>query len=377
MKTKLYTIFVMIIAALVSLHQEAKATIHTVQSGNFFFNPNSLNVTVGDTIKWVNTAGSHTTTSSNIPSGAATWDANLNSSTPTFLYKVTVAGTYDYVCTPHISMGMVGSFTASNPTNTLAVTPGNQNVGAASGNTSFNVASNTSWSASCSSSWCSCTPSGTGNGVITATYSANTSTLQRVATITVSASGVASQNVTVTQAGAAPTLTVSPSSQSVTTAAGTVSFTVSSNTSWTASSDQTWCTVTPSGSGNGTIVATYQANNAQQRTATISVNVTGLPTQTVTVIQDASNVGINEQDASSLAIYPNPVRTGLTISSSAGFDRETEVNIYNVNSVKVMGPVFIEGKLSVIDLSELQEGVYFVRVGSDKGSPVRKIVKVR
>ncbi len=56
--------------------------------------------------------------------------------------------------------------------------------------------------------------SGSGNGTITATYSANTTTSQRVGTITVNGGGI-SKDITVTQAPANQ-LDLSPSNQDVT-----------------------------------------------------------------------------------------------------------------------------------------------------------------
>lgn len=83
----------------------------------------------------------------------------------------------------------------------------------------------------------------------------------------------------------APTLSVTPPIRNVTAAAGSTSFSVSSNSTWTASSDQGWCTVTPSGTGNGTITANYILNNATSHTATVTVTAGGSVTRQVTVIQ--------------------------------------------------------------------------------------------
>jgi len=65
----------------------------------------------------------HTTTSSNIPFGAATWDESVNTANPFFEYIITTDGQYDYVCTPHVSMGMVASFTVTTATSVAAVNP--------------------------------------------------------------------------------------------------------------------------------------------------------------------------------------------------------------------------------------------------------------
>lgn len=94
-------------------------TKHTVQVGDDFFNPSSFTADVGDTVQWVFIPGSaeiHTTTSTSVPSGAASWDQLVNTANPTFEYIITEAGMYNYVCTPHASMGMTGVFTATFPT---------------------------------------------------------------------------------------------------------------------------------------------------------------------------------------------------------------------------------------------------------------------
>ena len=107
---------------------------------------------------------------------------------------------------------------------------------------------------------------------ITATYTQNTISSSRIAQITVTVTGAPPVTVTVTQA--APTLTVTPSTQNVTAASGSTTYSVTSNSYWTASSDQAWCTVTSNGTGSGTITAWYTANTVvASRTATITVTV--------------------------------------------------------------------------------------------------------
>jgi plastocyanin len=85
--------------------------VRNIKVEDYEFKPSSLTVNLGDTIRWFLDDGSHTTTSTTIPSAAASWNAPVNSSNPVFIYVPTVAGTYSYKCVPHASMGMVGSFT--------------------------------------------------------------------------------------------------------------------------------------------------------------------------------------------------------------------------------------------------------------------------
>ncbi|MEI6062249.1 MAG: BACON domain-containing carbohydrate-binding protein [Bacteroidota bacterium] len=180
----------------------------------------------------------------------------------------------------------------------LTVTPANQNVSTTAGNTTFAVSSNSTWTTSSNAAWCTVTPSGTGDGTLVANFTANTLVTSRIATITVTAAGLTPVAVTVTQSGTSPTLLVAPANQNVPSPLGNTSFTVTSNSAWTASSDASWCTVTPSGTGNGAITASYQENTSSSgRTANISVVVAGLPAVIVTVNQAAA--------AFYLAVDPN------------------------------------------------------------------------
>ena len=90
----------------------AYATTHTVTVQDFSFSPSTISVSVGDVITWNWVSGSHTTTSTSVPAGAATWGNPMNSGATTFSYTVTMAGTYNYECTIHPSL-MTGSFTAT------------------------------------------------------------------------------------------------------------------------------------------------------------------------------------------------------------------------------------------------------------------------
>lgn len=174
-------------------------------------------------------------------------------------------------------------------TPTLLVSPANQNVSSVAGTTVFSVTSNSDWTANSNQTWCTITPSGSGNGNISADYSENTSGVQRLASITIEVPGLTPVVVTVTQGIPAATLTVSPSNQNVTSEAGTTSFSVSSNSSWIAESNQNWCSVTPSGSATGTITANYEENTSlSPRIASITVTVAGLTPVVVTVTQDAA-----------------------------------------------------------------------------------------
>ena len=164
--------------------------------------------------------------------------------------------------------------------------------------TSVTVASNTTWSASTTASWLLFSPStGSGNGSVMIAVQANLATTARTVTIefrTTSGSPQVTQTLTVTQPGTAtvsPSLSLSLSSWSVPSAStGSTSVSVTSNTTWSASSDAAWLTVSPaSGFNNGSATLSAQANTASaSRSATVTFTTTsGSPqvTRTVSVTQ--------------------------------------------------------------------------------------------
>ena len=86
----------------------SQATVHLITVADFQFNSASENAIIGDTITWTWVSGSHTTTcdpainsSTSLPAGAAVWNSNISSASPSFSYVLTVAGTYNYLCLPH------------------------------------------------------------------------------------------------------------------------------------------------------------------------------------------------------------------------------------------------------------------------------------
>lgn len=110
-----YILFVALLALLSAPVISHAATI-IVEVENYEFDPSSFTANVGDTIIWSWDEGFHTTTSYIIPGGAASWDQPINSGSTTFTYVPTVAGNYDYICSPHASIGMTGNFTVTGTT---------------------------------------------------------------------------------------------------------------------------------------------------------------------------------------------------------------------------------------------------------------------
>ncbi|HLG36035.1 MAG TPA: T9SS type A sorting domain-containing protein [Bacteroidia bacterium] len=87
------------------------------------FVPSIANAVCGDTIRWVNGNGTHTTASTTIPVGAASWNSP-NLTTAGYTYVVTVAGTYNYVCHPLTGGHMNASIVVTCSVGIPSVAPG-------------------------------------------------------------------------------------------------------------------------------------------------------------------------------------------------------------------------------------------------------------
>lgn len=90
----------------------ALANTITVQVKNYQFSPSVVNAVVGDVIQWKWQNGSHTTTSTSVPVGASSWNHNIDASSTSFSYTLTVEGVYKYWCIPH-SPNMAGQINVS------------------------------------------------------------------------------------------------------------------------------------------------------------------------------------------------------------------------------------------------------------------------
>ena len=151
----------------------------------------------------------------------------------------------------------------------------------------FTISSNISWTVSSSASmWLTVSPSaGSNNGTATVKVTANNATSQREGTITIRGGNII-RMIKVTQPGVSAYLTVSRSYMSLSASGSSSTFSVSSNTNWTARSNATWLTVTPSsGSNNREVtVITTTNNSSSSRTATVTVSGSGI-TRTIEVYQ--------------------------------------------------------------------------------------------
>ena len=224
------------------------------------------------------------------------WTATTDVSWITLVPPVSRSGngTVNFTVAPNSGVDRTGSViiagqrstvtqSAVNESCSYAIAPTSQNVSAAGGTGTTVAVTTTSacrWTASSNAPWLTITAgaTGTGNGSVGFTVAANTGAA-RTGTLT-----VATRAFTVSQAAAAaPSPSPAPScSYSISPGttkigrpggAGAITVSTSSGCAWTASSNNSWITVTTgaSGSGNGSVTFLVAPNVGKDRKGTLTV----------------------------------------------------------------------------------------------------------
>ena len=170
-------------------------------------------------------------------------------------------------------------------------------------------------------------------------------------------------------------LSVSPSTLTYNVEGESKSVTVSSNTIWTATSSAYWLTVSPVQSSNDdTFTAVALANPSnEQRTATITVSGIGVDLQQIIVTQDGNSDAVIETSIAAISIYPNPTNGMLNIASDNDIDA---IEIYSALGEMVVNRRLASGRAS-IDMNNLPNGMYFVRVFTASGIETVKVILER
>ena len=165
---------------------------------------------------------------------------------------------------------------------TFSISPSSQSAAAAgaNGSTTVTTTSGCAWTAESNVTWITVTAgaSGSGSGPASFTIAPSTSTSQRTGTLT-----VAGRTFTVTQAANTCTYSLTPTSRTIngTGGTGTINVSVGAGCTWSASTTNSWISVSGSGTASGVASYTVQPNTATSaRTGTISIG-----TQVFTITQ--------------------------------------------------------------------------------------------
>ena len=169
------------------------------------------------------------------------------------------------------------------------ITPTTLSFTSSGGSKSVSVMSNLPWTVSADASWLKLSNnSGTSDATLSVTAEENTSTSSRSGTVTFNAGGK-DNTVSVTQEGATPFFNVTPENIAFTSTADSKQISITSNISWTATSNASWLTLSKNaGEGDATLSLSIEENTAtDSRTGNISFSARG-GTYQITVTQEAA-----------------------------------------------------------------------------------------
>jgi plastocyanin len=118
-KSKSSVVAVNALPADTNIPVEHAADVKVTMTNSLRFDPDRVNIEVGQTVLWNNTSDlPHTVTADpvkaknkddcNLPASANPFDSGIISPGHTYIQTFTVPGTYKYFCIPHETMGMTG-----------------------------------------------------------------------------------------------------------------------------------------------------------------------------------------------------------------------------------------------------------------------------
>ncbi len=101
----------------------ATVTVMVGPSCGFCFSPSEVTINPGDTVRWTWSSSGHSTTSGSPGSPNGIWDSGILNQGAMFTHTFNSVGSFPYYCTPHGSLGMVGTVTVVSASPTPTATP--------------------------------------------------------------------------------------------------------------------------------------------------------------------------------------------------------------------------------------------------------------
>ncbi|MFP4605041.1 MAG: GEVED domain-containing protein [Bacteroidales bacterium] len=103
-----------------------------------------------------------------------------------------------------------------------------------------------------------------------------------------------------------------------------------------------------------------------------TVNITNTQSYNTNDNTNATKLG-NEKAEAQVGLYPNPASDVLKVNINAG-ERNTTMSIYNINGTLVK-TVPLDGNYKEIDVSELPEGTYMIKIPDEREPIIEQFIK--
>lgn len=154
---------------------------------------------------------------------------------------------------------------------------------------------------------------------------------------------------------------------------GSKQISVTSNSSWTATDNSDWITVSPlSGTGNGTVTVNVLRNAGSIRSG--EVTIIGCSSSKIVNIKQAEIISSinNNKNEPLLQVYPNPVTDRLNIKFMHYVSRY-QIEIYSNSGLLIVKK---ESNMmsETVDLSSFPKGIYYLKLFNMEYSVLKKII---
>lgn len=329
-----------------------------VTVSNHVFTPSSFTINLGDTVKWTWVEGSHTTTSLTIPAGAAAWNHNINSGSQSFIYVPTVTGLYNYKCTPHQAMGMVGNFTVS----ANCATPTVQI--SASSSTTFCEGSSVLLTSTTSTNITAFQWKKNGSNIANAKSSTFTATTTGSYTLMVTnnCGKSATSNAVNVTANNLPKATITPADSTNVCSGDSVKLTANSGSSFTYQWSRNGTNIAGAAkrsffakkAGNYKVTVTNSTTGCSQTSATTKVKVIKNCLNSITATWLPADIG------KTIKIFPNPSSDNFHVTLPSYADDQYSLTIFDANARLISNSKIVSKDFSFGN--ELKQGIYLIQV---------------
>ena len=92
----------------------------------------------------------------------------------------------------------------------------------------------------------------------------------------------------------------------------------------------------------------------------------GFDLDAVGVIHDLAHFAVSENGEEVVSLYPNPVKDRLTVKAE---------NLQSVEVFNLVGQLVMTSDQPIVNMNDLNQGVYFVRVMADGNIVTKRVVK--
>ncbi len=134
------------------------------------------------------------------------------------------------------------------------------------------------------------------------------------------------------------------------------------------STNQTSQTITIDGGVAGLGIHNYSVTITTPEGCTATDNINVMVNPCTSIDNENSDMGVE--------VYPNPTNGIVNLSIAGNISNSLEINIFDIAGKVVISKTHESGTENVkIDMSELSDGVYFVKIYNGSDIVVKKIVK--